>query len=68
MRPMLKKNVLFPAILALLVIGSAGLAHLMQQPRFAAYRTVDVLQMTGSGMCFGVALVALIALLKGRRA
>jgi hypothetical protein len=50
MRPMLKRNVLFPAILALLVIGSAGLAHLMQQPRFAAYRTVDVLQMTGSGM------------------
>jgi hypothetical protein len=67
MRDMFKRKALFPVLMVPLVIGLVGLAHLMQQPRFAAYRTVDVLQMTGSGMCFGVSLVGLIALIKTKR-
>jgi hypothetical protein len=49
------------------LIGSIGLFHLMSQPRFADIRTVDVVQLTGSGMCFGVALTALFALMQSRR-
>jgi hypothetical protein len=43
------------------------MTHLMSQPGFAAIRAVDVVQMTGSGMCFGVALFALITLLRTPR-
>jgi hypothetical protein len=50
-----------------LIGGSLGLMHQMQQPRFATFRNVDVVQLLGSGMCFGVALVALFALLRGPR-
>ena len=60
-RRMFRRKALLPAILTPLIVGVAGLAHLMEQPRFAAIRTVDVVQLTGSGMCFGVALAALIA-------
>jgi hypothetical protein len=51
-----------------LIIGIIGLAQLMQRPRFASYHAVDVVQLLGSGMCFGVALVALFMLLRGPRA
>lgn len=66
--PMFKRKSLISAVMVPLVVGVAGLTHLMSQPRFAAYRSVDVVQMTGSGMCFGVALFALIVLLRMRRA
>ena len=36
----------------------------MSRPRFATYYRPDVLQLFGAGMCFGVALVALVALLR----
>ncbi len=61
-----RKN-LIAAIAVPLIIGIVGLMNLMHQERFASYRTVDVLQLTGSGMCFGVALVAFIALVRGPR-
>lgn len=48
-----------------LIIGLVGLTNLMHQPRFESFRNVDVLQLVASGMCFGVALFALIALLRG---
>jgi hypothetical protein len=50
-----------------LIIGLIGLMHLMHQERFASFRGVDVLQMIGSGMCFGVALSALFAMIRGQR-
>lgn len=56
------------AVATPLVIGIIGLTQLMQRPQFASFRTVDVVQLLGSGMCFGVALVALFALLRGPRA
>ena len=65
---MFQRRSLLPAVIVPLIIGLAGMAHLMSQPRFAAIRSVDVVQLTGSGMCFGVALVALIALLRTPRA
>jgi hypothetical protein len=64
---MSKRRNLTAAIFVPVLIGSMGLFHLMSQPRFADIRTVDVVQLTGSGMCFGVALTALFVLLRSKR-
>ena len=66
--PMFQRKSLISAVLIPLIVGLAGLMRLMSQPRFAAFRSVDVVQLTGSGMCFGVALFALILLLRTPRA
>jgi hypothetical protein len=50
-----------------LLFGVIGLANVMRQPRFESFRTVDVFQLIVSGMCFGVALSALFALLRRSR-
>jgi hypothetical protein len=58
-----------PAIVAIFVpilVGSIGLIHLMSQPRFESIRTVDVVQLLGSGLCFGIALTALFAMIRNR--
>ena len=47
-------------------IGLIGLMPLMRNPRFEMFHTVDVLQLLASGMCFGVGLAGLIAILKER--
>ena len=52
-----RKPLLISAATAV-VIGSIGLSHLMQQPRFQDFHNVDVLQLLASGMCFGVALTS----------
>lgn len=49
------------------IIGVIGLITLMGRPRFAAFHTVDVIQLFASGMCFGVALVALIGIVRGQK-
>lgn len=59
---MFQRRSLVSAVLVPLMAGLAELFHLMNQPRFGAIRTVDVVQLTGSGMWFGVALSALISL------
>jgi hypothetical protein len=46
-----------------LLIGFVGLYRVTQSPSFPMYRVVDVLQLLGSGLCFGVALVGLIFML-----
>ena len=61
------RKTLTSAIVVPLIIGIVGLVTLMEKPRFAAFHSVDVLQLVGSGMCFGVALAALIALIRGPR-
>jgi len=63
---MIKRKQLAMAILIPVLVGSTGLIHLMSQPRFESIRAVDVVQLTGSGMCFGVALTALFALLRSK--
>ena len=64
---MFRRNVLVSAVFVPIIIGSVGLMNLMHQPRFETYRTVDVVQLLGTGLCYGVALVALIMLLRGPR-
>jgi len=61
------RNRLVATIFIALVIGSIGLNNMSRSGRFEAYRSVDVLQLLGSGMCFGVALVALIMLIRKPR-
>jgi hypothetical protein len=65
---MFSSEVLGSAIFVPLFIGSIGLVNLMHQPRFETYRTVDVVHLLGTGACYGVALVALVLLLRGPRA
>lgn len=64
---MFNRKPLGSVIFILIIIGSIGLMNLMHQPRFETYRTVDVVQLLGSGMCYGVALVAIIMLIRGPR-
>jgi len=64
---MQSRKLLVSAIFLPILIGSVGLTHLAQQPRFQSFHNVDVLQLIASGMCFGVALFALILLLRGPR-
>ncbi len=53
-------------ILLPLIVGLVGLSTAMQRPRFAVIQTVDVVQILGSGMCFGVALASLGFWLRNR--
>ena len=46
-------------ILVAAVVGTMGLFNVLRLPRFEMYHTVDVLQLVGSGMCFGVALATM---------
>jgi hypothetical protein len=39
-----------------------------QSPSFEIYRAVDIVQLLGSGMCFGAAMVGVIFMLRGQRA
>ena len=58
---------ILPAILFPVIIGLIGFFNLTQRERFSSFHTVDVLQLLATGMCFGIALAALFALLRGRR-
>ncbi len=64
---MTRRKSLISAVMAPLIIGVCCLVRLMSQPGFAAYRSVNVMQIIGAGMCFGVALFALIVLLRTPR-
>ena len=64
---MFQRRSLVAAVIVPLIVGLAGITRLMSEPGFAAIRAVDVVQLTGSGMCFGVALFALIAMFRTPR-
>lgn len=52
-----------PRLFAPLIIAFMGVIvffNMATSPRFAAIRTVDVVRLMASGMCFGVALAGLI--------
>ena len=53
------------AIVIALVVGIIGLTTVTSRPRFSGYATVDVLQLLACGMCFGIALVAIVRSLRG---
>ena len=59
--------VLILPLMMVVIVGFAGLNRVMQSPNFAMYRTVDVVQLLGSGVCFGVAMVLIIIVLRGVR-
>jgi hypothetical protein len=50
-----------------LFIGIAGFYRETESPSYTLYRTVDVVQLLGSGVCFGVSMVGIIFLLRGVR-
>jgi hypothetical protein len=45
-----------------LIIGLLGYHRVTQSPQFESYRTVDVVQLVGSGACFGAALTGLMVM------
>ena len=49
-----------------LAAGVVGFFTVSSRPGFSAMRSVDVLQLVASGMCFGVALVALVVFIRGK--
>lgn len=63
---MTKRERLVASIFTPLLIGCIGLFNFMSEPRFASIRTVDVVRLIAFGMCFGVALVSFLILLRGK--
>ena len=59
-----------PTVFVPLFIASMGLAafvNMAGSPRFATFRTIDVVRLIASGMCFGAALAALLIFFGGPR-
>ena len=49
------------------LIGLAGFYRVAQSPSFEMYRAVDIVQLLGSGVCFGAAMAGVIFMLRGVR-
>ena len=60
---MRSRTPLITAFFVPILIGCIGISNIARQPRFAAFHNVDILQLIASGMCFGVALSAILALI-----
>jgi len=43
-----------------LIVGLVGLNRVMHSPNYDMYRAVDIVQLLGSGLCFGATLVGVI--------
>ena len=54
-----RKRPPFAMFMITLLVGVAGLLRVTQSPSFGLYRTVDVIQLLGSGVCFGVTMVGI---------
>jgi hypothetical protein len=54
-------------LLIMLIVGFGGVYKVTQSPNFQMYRAVGIVQLLGSGVCFGVAMVGVIFLLRGAR-
>jgi uncharacterized membrane protein YccC len=65
---MLNRRSLISTVITLLIVGMIVMANLVSQNRLTAIRSVDVVQLIGTGMCFGVALFALIIFFRTPRA
>ena len=48
-------------------MGFAASSNMASNPRFATFRSIDVVRLIAGGMCFGVALVGLVMFFIGRR-
>jgi hypothetical protein len=60
-----RKRRLWVSIAVLIVVGSLGFINLVERPRFQLFHTVDVLQLLATGMCYGIALAGILAVLRG---
>lgn len=60
-----RKRALWVTIAVLVVVGSLGFISLTERPRFQLFHTVDVLQLLATGMCYGIALAGILAVLRG---
>jgi hypothetical protein len=47
-----------------LLMGLLSLSNMLSRPRIALLHGSDIVQMIGTGMCFGVALATLIVFLR----
>ncbi len=54
--------------IAPIIIAILGFSRVSQSPQFETYRTVDVVQLVGSGVGLGAALVGIVMSLKRRPA
>ncbi len=52
----------------LIAFGLISLLAMVGRPTVADIRAVDIVHLIGTGMCFGGAIVALVAHLRGRQA
>ena len=59
-----RSRAVFPVIL--LLFGVLGILNFAVMPRSPSLRTVEAVQLVACGMCFGVALVWLVARLRGK--
>ncbi len=50
-----------------LLIGAVGFHRVTQSPAFELYRTVDIVQLLGSGVCFGAAMLGMIFMRRATR-
>ena len=50
-----------------LLFGLSSLFNMIGKPRFATLHASDVVQLIGTGMCFGVALATLVMFFRGAR-
>jgi hypothetical protein len=47
------------------IIGAVGIITVARSPEFSAFRSVDVVQLIASGMCFGVSLAWIVRVFRG---
>ncbi len=50
--------------IVLLVFGLGSLVSVLGRPSMQTIRPVDVVQLVGTGMCFGAAMVVLVSFLR----
>ena len=58
--PMTDRRRLLRVFFVLLVFGLISLMRMLGRPSLATVRAVDIVQLIGTGMCLGGALVALV--------
>ena len=59
-----QKRAPWAVVIVLIVAGSTGFLNLSGKERFKAFRTVDVVQLLATGMCYGVALARIVSLIR----
>ncbi len=57
---MSNRRKLVPMFVVPVFIGLVNFYNVAQKPRFDTFQTIDVVQLIGSGMCFGAVLALLV--------